>query len=58
MKTCATCKHSRPAGDKVIQCRRYPPTITKAEALTVTSHWPLLVVDQTCGEYASKRKAN
>lgn len=54
MQKCADCRFSWPIGPDTIACRRYPPTITKAEENTVTSHFPLLSVNMGCGEGKSR----
>jgi hypothetical protein len=57
MKTCETCKHARPAGEKLIECRRYPPTVLKVEGAAVTSAWPIRRDREDCGEYTAKRSS-
>jgi hypothetical protein len=54
-------QHAHPAGDKVIECRRYPPTIREVKFdpqgnRIVSSDWPLLRESMVCGEYQKGRK--
>ena len=51
MQSCDTCKFAFPVSDIAVACRRYPPTITKVDGETVTSHSPLLSRSYWCGEY-------
>jgi hypothetical protein len=55
-KCCGTCTHGVASTEIIIECRRYPPTITKVEAAvptgsTITSHFPLLHHEVWCGEW-------
>jgi hypothetical protein len=52
--TCSNCRHWKPLGDDLGQCRRFPPTVIHPNQLTprgpivtfnVTSH------DTSCGEH-------
>jgi len=51
--TCADCFYAKPinGNDTAVACHRYPPTITKVENLTVTSHFPLITKTEWCGEF-------
>lgn len=55
MGKCKDCRFSHWNSVDTIACRRYPPTITKADDSQVTSHFPLLNVNMGCGEWKSKR---
>jgi hypothetical protein len=54
--TCKDCIYSFPNDEKSINCRRYPPTITRVDGQQVTSHNPLLLDSWWCGEFKRKRK--
>lgn len=55
-ETCGTCRFARPlnGNDKAISCQRNPPLITKVEGAQVTSNWPLLGIENWCGEFRRK----
>lgn len=51
VKKCIECYYSAPCSETAVACHRYPPTITKAEEGTVTSHSPLVNNNYWCGEW-------
>lgn len=57
MQCCDNCWYSRVADEGILACHRYPPTITKAEGNTVTSHFPLMRPWVWCGEWRKGGKA-
>ena len=55
VRTCGNCFYSRSIGSETaVACRRYPPAITKVEDNTVTSHFPLLSIENWCGEWSKQ----
>lgn len=55
--TCRECLFAYANNDTSVVCHRYPPTITSAEGYKVTSHFPLVGIDQWCGEWKTQLHA-
>lgn len=55
--TCENCHFARDISSlTAVECRRFPPTITKAEDLSVTTYFPLTLKSAWCGEWHTRAK--
>lgn len=52
--SCGNCRYGITDSPSVIMCKRYPPTITKAEGPNVTTYFPLVLSNNWCGEHKPK----
>ena len=54
MKTCSVCEYFDPTGDGLGRCTRYPPHPFPTGPGQVTSFWPILKPEQSCGEWKQR----